>query len=228
MSIIVKHGVHEDNFQKGAYMDATTRLTEDRIIELKRVRAKELIPHPLNWRMHPKEQMELLKHSIKRFGVATALLGYYSERNKGQLTILDGHGRVELNQEQVWPVLVLDLTDEEADTLLLLIDPISGLALPDPRNVLTLASKADVVDPVLADFCMQLAENALSSGKQPKQNTWPTIRFAVPPDMYQLWLEIVGLHEGDQQEAFGMLLGAAGPLNMDDNVQSISFDDVDA
>ena len=33
----------------------------DRIVELRRVKASELIPHPLNWRKHGPEQKAALK-----------------------------------------------------------------------------------------------------------------------------------------------------------------------
>lgn len=187
-------------------------IAPDRVLELTRVAGRELIPHPLNWRMHPDDQLDILKRSIQRFGVATALLGYHSERNGGRLTILDGHGRVEINPEQIWPVVVLDITDEEADTLLMLIDPISGLAESDARRVLELAAKADVVDPVLAAFCMQLAEHTLQKERPPEPQKWPTLKLAIPPDVYQQWLSIVSVYEGSTIDAFMALLNAAGPF----------------
>ena len=36
-------------------------LIRDRITELRRVPAKDLLPHPKNWRTHPKAQQEALR-----------------------------------------------------------------------------------------------------------------------------------------------------------------------
>lgn len=185
---------------------------DDRIKGLERHRAGNLAAHPMNWRLHPQDQLDVLKHSINRFGVTTALLGYYSERNGGVLTILDGHARSEIDQDRVWPVLVLDIGDEEADTLILLLDPISGLAMPDAKNLLTLAANSDTVDPVLAAFCMKLAEASIVKTNPDQAALWPSVKIAVPPDVYQQWLQVVALYEGRVMDAFMSLLAAVGPV----------------
>jgi hypothetical protein len=191
--------------------NVATPITEDRILRLERVAGKDLIPHPLNWRVHPKHQLVLLQHSIARYGVTTALLGYESERNNGKLTILDGHGRVEIDPERVWPVLVTNLNDEEADSLLLLIDPISALAETDASKLLTLTSQADIEDPVLSTFFAELAQKAIV--KDPNESlSWPSISVSVPPDIYQVWLSILSDHDGNARDAFLTLLNAYGPF----------------
>ncbi len=55
----------------------------DRIKELRRVRASELQPHPLNWRMHPPEQREALEAVLREIGFASALIA--RELPNGQL-----------------------------------------------------------------------------------------------------------------------------------------------
>jgi hypothetical protein len=46
----------------------------DRIKELCRVRAKDLVHHPKNWRPHPKAQAEALRGLLAEVGYADALL----------------------------------------------------------------------------------------------------------------------------------------------------------
>jgi len=46
----------------------------DRIKELRRVKAKDLLPNPKNWRRHPKEQAEALRGLLTEVGYADALL----------------------------------------------------------------------------------------------------------------------------------------------------------
>jgi hypothetical protein len=45
----------------------------------------------------------------------------------GRLEIVDGHLRAETAPEQMVPVLVLDLDEEESDKLLLTLDPLAAM-----------------------------------------------------------------------------------------------------
>ena len=100
----------------------------DRIVELRRVPASELRPNPKNWRTHPKAQQEALRGILAEVGYADALLA--RETDEG-LQIIDGHLRAEVTPNQEVPVLVLDVTEEEADKLLATIDPLAALAGKD-------------------------------------------------------------------------------------------------
>ena len=62
----------------------------DRIRELKRVPARELLPHPKNWRTHPKRQQEALRGILAEIGYADALLA--RETAEG-LQLSEGHRR---------------------------------------------------------------------------------------------------------------------------------------
>src|SRR6202050_4263120 len=90
---------------------------QDRIRELRRVRARELLPNPKNWRRHPKAQAEALRGLLGEIGYADALL--VCEQADGSLRLVDGHLRAETTPDTVVPVLLLDLSDDEADKLLL-------------------------------------------------------------------------------------------------------------
>jgi hypothetical protein len=104
----------------------------DRIVELKRVPARDLRPHPKNWRTHPKAQQEALRGILAEVGYADALLARDTPEG---LQLIDGHLRAETTPEQEVPVLVLDVTEEEADKLLATIDPLAGLAVPDEEKL---------------------------------------------------------------------------------------------
>lgn len=41
----------------------------DRVKELRRVRASELLPNPKNWRMHPKKQSDALRGILAEVGI---------------------------------------------------------------------------------------------------------------------------------------------------------------
>jgi DNA modification methylase len=97
----------------------------DRIVELRRVRAGDLRPHPKNWRTHPAAQREALRGILAEIGYADALLA--RETPEG-LQLIDGHLRAETTPDQEVPVLVLDLTEEEAEKLLASLDPLAAMA----------------------------------------------------------------------------------------------------
>ncbi len=108
-------------------------LIRDRIRELRRVRAGDLIPNPRNWRRHPKAQTEALRGLLTEIGYADALLA--QELPDGRLMLIDGYLRAETTPESAVPVLVLDVTDAEADKLLLTLDPLAAMAESDTERI---------------------------------------------------------------------------------------------
>ena len=101
----------------------------DRVRELRRVRGADLVPHPRNWRTHPDAQRRALRGVLAEIGYADALLA--RELPDGRLQLIDGHLRAESTPDTPVPVLVLDVTEAEAEQLLLTLDPLAGLATTD-------------------------------------------------------------------------------------------------
>ena len=112
------------------------REIRDRVRELRRVKASELVPNPKNWRRHPKEQNAALKGLLAEIGYADALIA--RELPDGRLMLIDGHLRAETTKNAIVPVLVLDVTEAEADKLLLTLDPLAAMAQADQAQVLAL------------------------------------------------------------------------------------------
>jgi DNA modification methylase len=106
---------------------------QDRIRELRRVRARDLLPNPKNWRRHPKAQVDALRGLLAEIGYADALLA--RELPDGRLMLIDGHLRAETTPDAQVPVLVLDLSEEEGDKLLLTLDPLAAMAEPDAERI---------------------------------------------------------------------------------------------
>ncbi len=98
----------------------------NRIKEHRRVRAGDLVPHELNFRLHPDLQKAALQALYKEVGFARSLLAY--ELPDGRLKLLDGHLRRDIDPDMEVDVEVLDVNDEEARKLLLSIDPLAALA----------------------------------------------------------------------------------------------------
>lgn len=103
-----------------------TSSIRNRIKEHRRVRAGDLVPHELNFRSHPELQRAALESLYHDIGFARSLLAY--ELPDGRLKLLDGHLRRDLTPDMEVDVEVLDLTDAEARTLLLSLDPLAALA----------------------------------------------------------------------------------------------------
>jgi ParB-like chromosome segregation protein Spo0J len=101
----------------------------DRVVELVRVRAGDIEPHPRNWRTHPAAQRAALRGVLEEVGFVGALLA--RRTSEGRLQLIDGHLRAETAPEANVPVLVLDVTEEEADKILATHDPLAAMAGAD-------------------------------------------------------------------------------------------------
>jgi len=99
--------------------------TRDRIKELRRVRAGDLIPNPKNWREHGEAQTAAMTAILDEVGIADAVL---ARETPDGLMLLDGHLRQSLDPDEIWPVLILDVTEAEADKILATHDPIAAMA----------------------------------------------------------------------------------------------------
>ena len=104
----------------------------DRIRELRRVKASEIIPNPKNWRTHPPAQQQAIAGMLAEVGYADALIAY--EGSLG-LTLIDGHLRAETTPDEEVPVLILDVSDDEADKILATLDPLASMAGRDNEKL---------------------------------------------------------------------------------------------
>jgi hypothetical protein len=129
----------------------------DRIKELRRVPASELIPNPKNWRTHPKEQQDALRGVLAEVGIADAVLA--RELPGGGLMLIDGHMRADTDPTAIWPVLVLDVDEAEADKLLATFDPISAMAEANAEKLDALLREIDTGSEALQQMLAQLAED---------------------------------------------------------------------
>ena len=111
-------------------------MIRDRIKEFRRVPASQLIPNPKNWRTHPDAQKSALRGVLEEIGFADACLA--RELPTGELMLVDGHLRAETAADETVPVLVLDVTEDEADTILATLDPLAAMAVADEEKLAAL------------------------------------------------------------------------------------------
>lgn len=129
---------------------------KDRIRELRRVRAGELLPNPANWRTHPEAQQNALRGVLSEIGYADALIA--RELKGGQLELIDGHLRAETTPDEEVPVLVVDLSEAEAAKLLAVLDPLAAMAGADRGKLDSLLREVETGSQELADMLTSLAE----------------------------------------------------------------------
>ncbi len=142
--------------------------------------SEELLDNEKNWRLHPYAQTQAIGESLERVGIAAALIAYHSERNGGKLTLIDGHAR--RGHQAEWPTLILDVNDEEADLLLLTLDPMTGMADSDPEALLALIAQiGGTGTPALEDLLLQLARDAGEAAAE--AGSVAAAQSAGPPEM---------------------------------------------
>lgn len=122
----------------------------NRILDHRRVRAGDLVPHESNWRLHPSEQREALEAILAEVGFARSLLAY--QLPDGRLKLIDGHLRREMHPDEIVDVEVLDVDDADARKLLLSLDSMAALATADADVVESLRRQTTTDSAALADL----------------------------------------------------------------------------
>jgi DNA modification methylase len=131
----------------------------DRIKELRRVQARELLPHPKNWRKHPQAQVAALRGLLDEIGYADALLA--RELPDGRLMLIDGHLRKETTPDAQVPVLVLDVSEAEAEKILLTLDPLAAMAELDSERIKALLATVQTNSGAVQDLLKRTAGDRL-------------------------------------------------------------------
>jgi hypothetical protein len=136
---------------------------KNRIVAHPRVRAADLRPHPRNPRTHSPAQRAALLAILAEVGLARSVLAYVADADKhlgadAPLTLIDGHLRQEELREAEVEVEVLDVTDAEAEKLLLTLDPLAQLAEYDARALDRLRESVQTESNDLAALWAAIAE----------------------------------------------------------------------
>jgi len=141
---------------KGPASGAPTKpQIRDRIKQLLRVRARDLVPNPKNWRVHPKAQSDALRGVLTEIGYADALL--VRKLEDGRYMIIDGHLRAETTPDVEVPVLLLDVTEEEADEILLTLDPLAAMAESNSSRIQRLLETVRTDNPAVEVLLRRVA-----------------------------------------------------------------------
>jgi len=157
----------------------------DRVIDFRRVPAADLAPHPKNWRVHPKHQHSALRGLLDEVGFAGAVLA--RQGPDGKLMLIDGHLRKDLLPGEEIPVLVTDLTEEEAEKVLATFDPIGALATRDDQALRALLEKISTSDAGLAGLLEKLGKEPPPGLADPDEAAEPVKDSGIKPgDLFLL------------------------------------------
>jgi|GEM_PF-338370 hypothetical protein len=157
-----------------------TPAIRDRIRELRRIPAKELLPNPRNWRRHPREQATALQGILAEVGYADALL---ARETPDGLMLIDGHLRAETTPDQLVPVLVLDVDDAEANKLLATLDPLAAMAETDK---LALKDLAGLIQTDSAEL-RELLDGTAGIAREAAQDAIPALPVTPVARLGQIW-----------------------------------------
>jgi DNA modification methylase len=161
-------------------------LIRDRIRELRRVRARDLLANPKNWRVHPKAQSAALRGLLSEIGYADALL--VRELPDGRLVLIDGHLRAETTPTAMVPVLILDISEEEADKLLLTLDPLAGMAESDSLRLQALLNSVRSDSTAVEQLFARIAErDALQLFRPPVELLDPEPQIERAAELQKKW-----------------------------------------
>ena len=175
----------------------------DRIKAFRRVPARELLRNPRNWRTHPQAQQEALRGILSEVGYADAVLA--READDGSLVLVDGHLRAETTPDQEVPVLVLDVTEAEADKLLLSLDPLAELAETNAQALDALLRDVQTGSEGLAGMWDALASE---NGLLPEDKAEVTqLELKPPPTMAWVLIGVPVVRFGDIQPALDRIAG---------------------
>lgn len=163
------------------------------------MKARDLVANPRNWRVHPDEQREAMRSVLVSIGYADALL--VRERGDGTYELIDGHLRASLTPDDEVPVLVLDLNDAEAATLLATLDPLATMATVSPDDLESLMKDAQVYDENIRELLERMIIEARADLKE-------TVADVSEKSLPEIWGVLITCEdEGQQGELLERLTG---------------------
>lgn len=133
----------------------------DRITELRRVPASQIVGAPWNWREHPQSQVERLAASIEELGFFDPL--DTRELPDGKLELIDGHARRELIDSRIGPdtlipCVVTDFTEQEAKLANAIKDPIAAMATANKERLDALLREVQTGNETVSAMLTEIAQ----------------------------------------------------------------------
>ena len=175
---------------------------ESKIVGYGEEAPEEIKGNPLNYRLHPLHQRNVLRDVLAEVGWVTEVI-----INQQTGLLLDGHLRVEeavANGEASIPVTYVDLTENEERQILATLDPLASLVEIDNQKLHDLLEQINTNSENIEMFLDDLQPDISPSSQEVKDNIPPKTRdkemvrvmfgpykFEVSNEAYEEWLDRV-------------------------------------
>jgi hypothetical protein len=163
---------------------------------------EQIKSNPLNWRLHPQHQREIMNDILDEVGWVSQVI-----INKQSGLLLDGHLRVEealRNDEQSIPVTYVDLSEDEERQVLATLDPLSALIETDDQKLNDLLQLVNTNSEHIAMLLDGLQPDTSATRKEVKDKVeakkrvsetarvmFGPYKFEISFEEYEEWLERV-------------------------------------
>ena len=143
-------------------------------VEFGTQRADQFQANPLNPRVHPQHQRDVINASLKRFGFISPVI---VSKRSGYL--IDGHERVwqalAEGDDTPVPYVIADVEEDHEAELILTYDKSTMLAEYDPVNLQALMEQVNTDDEVLAKLFAEMKEEYIPIPDEPLPDNPPSI-----------------------------------------------------
>lgn len=143
---------------EGINADGEARPWRVRIVAYRLMPVAEILENPKAWRIHPEAQTRGLRAVLDQVGLVKPLI--LNERT-GRL--VDGKARLDLarrNGQEMLPVIIVDLSEEEEALILATLDPLAALAEADGGALEALLAEISIDDGDIQALLVGIAEDA--------------------------------------------------------------------
>ncbi len=133
-----------------------------RIVAYRVMPVAEILDNPRAWRTHPEKQRNALRAVLDHVGLVKPLI--YNERTN---RLVDGRARLDLARrdgQEMLPVIVVDLSEDEEALVLATLDPLTELAEVDTEALQRLLAEVSVTDTSLMALLAEIGEDVDLSG----------------------------------------------------------------
>jgi len=125
----------------------------NRIKAFRTVTPDEVAPNPRNWRTHPQPQRDALRGLLAQVGIVAPVIAYETPNG---LMLIDGHERMTVGVP--FPCAILDVNEDEANTLLATFDPLTAMAGADAEALDALLRDVSTDSPALTQMLADVAQ----------------------------------------------------------------------
>jgi len=175
----------------------------NRIVEYGTKPADQFAANPLNPRLHPQFQREVMQAALKTIGWIAPVI-----ENKRTGYLVDGHERVmqALLKNEPVPYVLVDLSEEEEKQALATFDPITSLAQYDSDNMTALLSDLHVDEIALQQLLANLDSQYGSQAPDDPYAEWKEMPEFISEDKSGFKDLIVHFETEADMKAFAELL----------------------